>query len=253
MSGRQQAQASHGRSASSASESSTRSQAVAAVLPHLRRYARAVTGSRESGDRYLRQFLGVVLSAPNVLTADDDMKLQCFTLFHQVCRGLDPAGDTVPAASVNWLERQLASLPPVSREVLLLVYLEGFPISQAARIVGIPEGEARDHRLEARSAFKNARQSSRFQGPHYGSVASLLALTPFTPPLMMDAGPSRQHDRLLDHHERFAAAEGRNGHARPAPGTPADRVIGAASRLRAVGTVMGAGAKQRGWPDAARE
>jgi hypothetical protein len=199
MSSRQQARESHGQSVSSVSESPARSQALVAVLPHLRRYARAASGSLESGDRYLRQFLEVVLSAPDVLTADGDTKLQCFTLFHQVCRGLDPSGNAVPAASASWMECQLASLPTVSREVLLLIYLEGFPISHVAQIVGLSKLEARGHLLDARSTIKSARKNARLQRPGGGSVASLLALAPLTPPMMMmEAAPRRQHVALLD-------------------------------------------------------
>jgi hypothetical protein len=97
------------------------------------------------------------------------------------------------------MECQLASLPTVSREVLLLIYLEGFPISHAARIVGLSEPEARDHLLEARSTIKNARRDARLQRPQDGSVASPLALAALGPPPMMtvEAAPGRQHVALL--------------------------------------------------------
>jgi hypothetical protein len=195
MSSRQQAQESYGQSPSRVSESSTRSQPLVAVLPDLRRYARAVSGSLESGDRYLRQFLEVVLAAPDVLAAGGDTKLQCFTLFHQVCRGLDPSGDTLPAASASWMERRLASLPSVPREVLLLVYLEGFPISHAAQIVGLSEPETRDHLLEARSTIKSARRDARLERQHSEPVASLLTAASL---MTMEAAPLRQHVALLD-------------------------------------------------------
>lgn len=133
-----------------------RAESVVEAFPSLRRYARAVTGSADRGDRYVRQVLEVLLSAPDALVAGDDSKLQCFMLFHAVCRGLDPAKDAMPAAGVRWIDRQFAALVPVCREVLLLVYLEGFPISQAARIVGIHEGEARGHLILARLAFRKA-------------------------------------------------------------------------------------------------
>jgi hypothetical protein len=115
-----------------------------------------MTGSAASGDRYVRQFLEFLLSDPHAMAAGRDPKLQSFKLFHEVCRGLDPAKDAVPAAGVGWIDHQFASLLPTSREVLLLVYLEGFPVTQAARIVGIPESEASDHLVQARLAFQRS-------------------------------------------------------------------------------------------------
>jgi DNA-directed RNA polymerase specialized sigma24 family protein len=131
----------------------TQSEAVVEVLPSLRRYAGALTGSTDSGDRYVRQFLKVLLSAPNVLGPDGDTKLQCFVLFHEVCCGLDPAKDAMAPAGADWVDRRLASLLPISRELLLLVHLEGFTAAQAARIVGIAQSEANYHLLNARLAF----------------------------------------------------------------------------------------------------
>ncbi len=156
MANRRGARAIHRRPAFNESAVSTRSEAVVEVLPYLRRYARAVTGSSDSGDRYVRQFARVFLLHPDVLAADHDWKLQCFMLFRDVCRGLDPAKDAVTATGISWIDRQLAALLPVSRELLLLVHLENFTVAQAARIVGIPESEADDHLLGARLAFRRA-------------------------------------------------------------------------------------------------
>ena len=47
------------------------SDAMIGVLPDLRRYARALTGSQERGDRYVRQFLEVVLSDPTLIEGTD--------------------------------------------------------------------------------------------------------------------------------------------------------------------------------------
>jgi hypothetical protein len=138
-----------------------------------------MTGSADSGDRYVRQFLEVLLSAPTTLAAGHDLRLRSFMLFHEVCRGLDPARDPVPAAGVGWIDREFAALLPVCREVLLLVYLEGFPVTQAARIVGISEREARGHLILARLAFRRAAPGIWPQA--VASSISPLALAPTTP------------------------------------------------------------------------
>jgi CheY-like chemotaxis protein/DNA-directed RNA polymerase specialized sigma24 family protein len=127
------------------------SDAMIGVLPYLRRYARALTGSQERGDRYVRQFLEVVLSDPKLIEGGDDLKAQVFTVFHKVCRGLDPADYPADDKAVDpAMERQIAALPPADRQMLLLVSLEGFPVAKAAAIIGIPETEARDKLLKAR-------------------------------------------------------------------------------------------------------
>lgn len=149
-----QSRASDSRSAPGDIMNATGSEAVVEALPYLRRYARAVTGSHDSGDRYIRQFLEVLISDPHVLIAAENTKLQCFVLFHETCRGLGAARDIMAAPDVSGIDRQLASLLPLSRELLLLVHLEGFTITQAAQVVGIADGEASYHLLKARFAFQ---------------------------------------------------------------------------------------------------
>ena len=134
----------------------TKSEAVVEALPSLRRYASALTGSTDSGDRYIRQFLEVVLSIPDVLDADGDTRLQCFALFHEVCCGLDPGRDAMAPAGVDRVDRRLACLLPISRQLLLLVDGEGFTVAQAARIVDIAQGEANSHLLKVRWALSGS-------------------------------------------------------------------------------------------------
>jgi CheY-like chemotaxis protein len=120
------------------------------VLPYLRRYTRALTGTQERGDRYVRQFIEVVLAAPE-LVGDGDPKLETFKAFHAVCEGLEPAAD--PSEDLQGdpdLQRQIAALPPLDRQILLLVSLEGFSVANAAEILGIEAEEAREKLLQAR-------------------------------------------------------------------------------------------------------
>lgn len=144
------------RPASGGSTSATRSDAVVGILSSLRRYARAVTGSRDSGDRYVRQFLEVYISDQDAMADGHDARLQSFMLFHQVQRGLHPRRGGGDTAGSGWIDHELASLPAASREMLLLVHLEDFPVSQAARIIGLSESEARVRLHQARAAFEAA-------------------------------------------------------------------------------------------------
>jgi len=63
----------------------------------------------------------------------------------------DPDARADAARSVARLEAALASLPPASREVLLLVGVEGFEQEQAARILGISYDALRQRLARARA------------------------------------------------------------------------------------------------------
>src|ERR1043165_7168158 len=57
---------------------------IARHLPFLRRYARALTGSQERGDRYVHVCLETLLQEPQRIAPDRDVRLQLFALFHDV-------------------------------------------------------------------------------------------------------------------------------------------------------------------------
>lgn len=111
-------------------------------VPFLRRYARALTGSRESGDRYALAALESLLSEGS-LDPDQDGKLLLFRAFHVIwaTTGM-PVGR---ARTEDPLERRayehLATLTPNTREVLLLHTIEEFPVSDVAHIVDLSQSE----------------------------------------------------------------------------------------------------------------
>lgn len=127
------------------------SDSMVRVLPYLRRYTRALTGTQERGDRYVRQFLEVVLADPDLVSGGGDAKLETFRAFHQVCQGLEPAAEpSTTADDDDELERQIAALPALDRQILLLVSLQGFSVASAGEILGISADEAREKLLQAR-------------------------------------------------------------------------------------------------------
>ncbi len=118
------------------------SETVAVNLPYLRRYARALTGSQTSGDRYAIAVLEEVLADPAPLATASDVKTGLFRVFHSVWTSfgtpVSPAEDRIAAAA----QAHLARLTPNSREALILHSIEGFSPLQIAEILGIPEAEA---------------------------------------------------------------------------------------------------------------
>ena len=133
------------------------SQTVVRWLPHLRRHAHALTGSRDSGDSYVMACLSVIVTEPDRLPTDGDVRLGLFKLFHTMWRMIDreyPLSDTDPAVDELALCQGLAELPPLSRQVLLLVSMEGFSLAETATITSLPRARVAAVLDEARAQIR---------------------------------------------------------------------------------------------------
>ncbi|MFM7028066.1 MAG: response regulator [Chakrabartia sp.] len=108
---------------------------VAAELPYLRRYARAVTGSQDLGDAAVRETLEALLEAPREFDLDQPAKLELYRIFHHLWRS-----ETISALKSAG---PIAHLTPRSRQALLLTAVEGFRVEEAARILAIGQDEVR--------------------------------------------------------------------------------------------------------------
>jgi len=117
---------------------------IVRLLPYLRRYARALTGSQSTGDQYVRLCLEAILAEPERIKNADDLRVELFTVFHDAWDIVDSA---LPQAGVGGdvqagdLRKQLAALPSRERQVLLLVSLERFSTAETARILDIAESD----------------------------------------------------------------------------------------------------------------
>ena len=124
-------------------------------LPYLRRYARALTGSQQTGDQHIRLCLEALLQAPERLKGGSSLPVRLFRLFHQtVEKPVAAAAGTAGAGkggAADPLERRvgerLAQLAPSDRQALLLVHQEGFSEAEAAEILGLDAAEIAE-RLE---------------------------------------------------------------------------------------------------------
>ncbi|WP_318248213.1 response regulator [Xinfangfangia pollutisoli] len=115
---------------------------VASQLPYLRRYARALTGSQGSGDRYAVATLEAVLADPSAIAGASDPRVALFRVFHSVWGS---SGAPVAEAEDRLAARaqaHLATLTPNSREALLLHSIEGFSLAQIGEIIDTDEAEA---------------------------------------------------------------------------------------------------------------
>ena len=117
---------------------------VASALQYLRRHARALTGSQQSGDRYAADTLEALLAEPVDLAAMDRPDLALFGAFYQIwhAKGAQMRVHEGAEGSRAVVERRLSQLTPQSREALLLHTVEQFTIEDVAAIMGLSPDEA---------------------------------------------------------------------------------------------------------------
>lgn len=148
---------------------------LAAQIPGLRRYARALTGDPWAADDLVQDTLERACSKWRLWTVGTDLRAWLFTLMHhlhasdlrqQLRRGallpqvaLDDAQDepAAPDAAQDLaidLQRCLLQLPEEQRAVLLLVSLEDMSYAQVARITGAPIGTVMSRLSRARARLQ---------------------------------------------------------------------------------------------------
>lgn len=110
---------------------------LAPLLPHLRRYARALTGSQAEGDDYVRAALSTLATGESKLPPDVSAKLGLYQLFHLVwVNARSDGSNALSTASDLPAARRLHVLSALDRAALLLTAVEGFDLGDAARILG---------------------------------------------------------------------------------------------------------------------
>jgi CheY-like chemotaxis protein/DNA-directed RNA polymerase specialized sigma24 family protein len=110
-------------------------------LPYLRRYARALTGSQNSGDTYVRAALTALLAGDIVAPEGVAPRVALYKVFHAIWSSASGpvedeihAGDLPKKKSADPTER-LAALDSQKRASLLLTAVEGFNLNDAAFIL----------------------------------------------------------------------------------------------------------------------
>lgn len=117
--------------------------AIAEHLPYLRRYARALCGTQKSGDAYVRTCLEAIVADPSVLGHDLPPRVGLYRLFHAIWGTIDANSRPVDSQAKG-VEQRLESLTPAHRQALLLTAMEGFNVSETARILNVAEEQVKD-------------------------------------------------------------------------------------------------------------
>ncbi len=128
-------------------------------LPYLRRYARALTGSQDSGDAYVRAALSALLAEEESLDGDLAPRVALYRLFHRIWASTAGHNDA-PGTGDGSPEARLQLLPSPGRAALLLTAVESFTPAEAGTIIGQSADEVERAIVEVQKRIENELVSS---------------------------------------------------------------------------------------------
>ena len=157
---------------------------IEALIPRLRRYARAMARDPVAADDLVQECLVRALGKIHQWEKGTDLRAWLFTILHnqsvslarQVARqrasielqkyktGLALSPNQTVRLELRDLERAIAKLPDEQRSVILLVGLEGMGYDEAASIVNLPVGTVRSRVSRGREALRMMTEHSRRPG-----------------------------------------------------------------------------------------
>jgi DNA-directed RNA polymerase specialized sigma24 family protein len=110
-------------------------QHVVQHLPYLRRYARALTGSQMAGDAYVAATLETLISEPETIGEQSNIKVQLFRVFTRIWNSLAVNGRSEQIRRDLPAEVRIGHITPLPRQAFLLSCLEGFSEEESAAIL----------------------------------------------------------------------------------------------------------------------
>ena len=125
---------------------------VAAHLPFLRRYARALTGSQNTGDAFVKATLEAALADEDLAQSLRGGRVPLYCAFNKVWSSayLEVREEVgVQSLHESAAQDQLRKITPLNRQALLLTTVEDFSPAEAARIMDIGESDVNQLVTEA--------------------------------------------------------------------------------------------------------
>jgi len=119
------------------------SAAITPHLPYLRRFARAVSGSQESGDAMVAAMLEAIIADRSIFPEASNDRISLYKIFAKLFTSV---GIRVPASEPEsaWersASANLGALAPMQRQAFLLVAVEGFSEAEAAEVLDVSEAK----------------------------------------------------------------------------------------------------------------
>jgi CheY-like chemotaxis protein len=130
-----------------------KTEALAPHLPHLRRFARAITGSQSSGDSYVKAALAALASGAHELPEELSSKIALYRVFHAIWTSAGASEPEMTVPRTIPAEERLRPLDAADRAALLLTAVEGFNVEDAAVIMDITTDEVESAIMAAQDAI----------------------------------------------------------------------------------------------------
>jgi len=130
-------------------------------LPFLRRFARALSGTQEQGDRLVRAALESIVAAPDRFPRDIDPRLGLYAAFLKIWNSAPAETNTSSEGSTEAIARlRLAQVTPRSRQALLLTAMEGFTSEDAGFLLKCDRADVDRMVAEALDEIERQTQAS---------------------------------------------------------------------------------------------
>jgi CheY-like chemotaxis protein len=117
-------------------------------VPHLRRFARLLTGAQASGDASVARVLEVIAADPSMFP-ELPPRLGLYQCFLAVLTRRYRDGGPQPGLLGARATKSLAALTPEGRQAFLLVEVENFSKAEAAQVLNVSENRVRQLLAEA--------------------------------------------------------------------------------------------------------
>ena len=116
---------------------------VAAHLPFLRRYARALTGSQSTGDAFVKATLEAALADDDLAQSLKGGRVPLYAAFNKLWASayLEVAESHGHGLHEAAAQDQLKRITPLNRQALLLTTVEDFSPAEAAQIMDVDEDD----------------------------------------------------------------------------------------------------------------
>lgn len=114
---------------------------VAPQLPYLRRFARALTGTQDSGDAYVVAMLEALVADNRSFRTDVPPRVATYQAFLRVWNAipLNQRAEPLPNGAEGIADKRIDALTPLPRQAFLLTAIEDFSTAEIATLLNVSE------------------------------------------------------------------------------------------------------------------
>lgn len=117
----------------------SQSDLIIPYLPHLRRYARALSGKRAAGDNYVAATLEAMIAEPSAFDHSCDPRVALFKAFSEIWNAMPMNEYVAPLQFRISPQRRVEALTPLPRQAFLLTAVEEFSREEAAQVLEVDD------------------------------------------------------------------------------------------------------------------